>query len=241
MKSNHLYLLTLALVISLTKTAVQAQQVTTVNPSSVCVTNGEVLMLQNDNLSVESPSSRAVVKLSDSSFAAIEFEYLGPTEKQAPLASGRVVHQLGVKLRSRGCNSIYIMWDADEDSVLRISKQINPNVYMHAQCGVRGYKSIYQSNPGDFPPIRVGETRRLEASLEGRFLLVKIDGVKIWRGDVGVDAAALSGYSGIRTDNVRMKFRWLRREDGSAVAESTEGKMPIPTCRAIKTSSKLRN
>jgi hypothetical protein len=187
-----------------------AQAANPVAPAQVCVTNGEVSKQSDQNFSVESPSSRAVVPSSDDNFGAIEFEYLGPTSKDAPLASGRVVRQLGVKLNARdSCNVIYVMWNIDPDVGIQISTKINPRKSTHAECGVKGYKMVYQSKPGDIPAIRVGEPHRLEAALQERNLTVKIDGKNIWQGDVGADAVNMSGYSGIRTDNVRVRFKWL--------------------------------
>jgi hypothetical protein len=232
MKISRFPTLAVGSALALCQVPTLAQSATTVDASQVCVTNGEISRQNSDKLAIESPSSRAVVKSSDDSFGAIEFEYLGPTAKDAPFASGRIVRQLGVKLRARSCNSIYIMWNADEDSGLKISKQINPNKSTHAQCGVKGYKMLYESKSGDFAPIHVGEPRRLEAALKSRTLTVKIDGKNVWQGDVGVDAANLTGHSGIRTDNVRVRLRWLTAAQ-SVADNAAISNAPKLNCRSV--------
>ncbi len=223
--------LVLGLALTLCHVQVLAQAGTTVDPSQVCVTNGEVARQSADKFVVDTPSSRAVVKSSDDSFGAIEFEYLGPTTEDAPLASGRVVRQLGVKLRARdSCNVIYVMWNTAPESVVQISTKINPNKSTHAQCGVKGYKMLYESKPGDVAAIRVAEPRRLEAALKERILTVKIDGKDFWHGDVGTDAAKTSGYSGIRTDNVRVRFKWLTVAQAAA-DKTAKPNAPKVNCR----------
>lgn len=187
-----------------------AQLATPVIPAQVCVTNGEVSRQDDGVFTIESPSSRAVVKSSDANFGAIEFEYLGPTPEVAPLTSGPVVHQLGLKLHARdSCNVVYVMWNTDRNNGIQISTKSNPTKSTNAQCGVAGYKMIYESKPGEIPAFRVGEPRRLEAALKGRTLTVKIDGKDAWQGELAADAVAMPGYSGIRTDNVRVRFKWL--------------------------------
>ena len=197
-------------ILGLFQLGASAQAPNPVAPSQVCVTNGEISKQNDKTFTIESPSSRAVAKSSDDNFGAIEFEYLGPTSKDAPLASGRIVRQLGVKLNARdSCNVVYIMWNIDPDVGVQISTKVNPTKSTHAQCGVKGYKLIYESKPGEIPAIRIGEPRRLEAALKDRILTVKIDDKDVWHGDIGADAVKSSGYSGIRTDNVRVRFKWL--------------------------------
>ncbi len=198
------------LLLALVLMASGAQAAEPVAPSEVCVTNGEVAKQDDRNFGIDSPSSRAVVKSSDEDFAAIEFEYLGPTLKEAPLASGRLVRQMGLKLHAQdSCNVIYIMWNVDPEVGIQISTKINPKKSTHAQCGVKGYKLVHQSKPGEIPAIRIGEPRRLEAAMKDSTLTVKVDDKTVWQGDLGAEAVKISGYSGIRTDNVRMRFKWL--------------------------------
>lgn len=212
-----------------------AQAANPVVPSQVCVTNGEMSKQNDKTFTVESPSSRAVVKSSDDNFGAIEFEYLGPTSKDAPLASGRIVRQLGVKLNAQdSCNVIYVMWNIDPDIGVQISTKMNPRKSTHAECGVKGYKMVHQSKPGDIPAIRIGEPHRLEAALQERVLTVKIDGKDIWHGDVGADAVRMSGYSGIRTDNVRVRFKWLTTPSAS---RSAKADAPKVSCKPVVAGS----
>jgi hypothetical protein len=199
MKIRRAPSIAIGIVLAFCQVEAVAQSATGVDASQVCVTNGEISKKNDRTFTIESPSSRAVVKSSDDNFAAIEFEYLGPTSKDAPLASGRIVRQLGVKLNARdSCNVIYVMWNMDPGVGVQISTKINPRKSTHAECGVKGYKLVYESKPGDVPTIQIGEPHRLEATLQERNLTVKI-----------VDAVNISGYSGIRTDNVRVRFKWL--------------------------------
>ncbi len=211
MKTRRFLTLAFGSAFAITQLPTLAQSATTVDASQVCVTNGEVAKQSVGRFVIESPSSRAVVKSSDDDFAAIEFEYLGPTSTDTPLAPGRVLRrQLGLKLHARdSCNVIYVMWNTDPTVGIQISTKINPTKSTHAQCGVKGYKLVYQSKPGEIPAIRIGEPRRLEAALKDRMLTVKIDDKNVWHGDIGADAVKSSGYSGIRTDNVRVRFKWL--------------------------------
>jgi hypothetical protein len=210
MKTRRFPTLAVGLALALGQVPTLAQSANPVDRSQVCVTNGEIVKQSVDKFVIESPSSRAVVKSSDDDFAAIEFEYLGPTSNDATSASGTIVRQLGLKLHARdSCNVIYVMWNTDPDIGVRISTKINPTKSGHAQCGRKGYKLIHQSKPGEIPAIRIGEARRLEATLKDRIMTVKIDDMAVWHGDVGADAVKSAGYSGIRTDNVRVRFKWL--------------------------------
>ena len=165
------------LALALCQVQVFAQSAMAFDSSQVCVTNGEIFRQSPDEFLVESPSSRAFAKASDDRFGVIEFEYLGPTDEDAPLASGRIVRQLGVKLRARdSCNVIYVMWTTAPESLVQVSTKFNPNKSTHAHCGAKGYKLLHESKPGDVAAIRVAEPRRLEAALKERNLTVKIDG-----------------------------------------------------------------
>lgn len=232
MKTRSFLTLAVGLALALGQVPALAQSANTVDASQVCVTNGEIVKHSVDRFVIESPSSRAVVKSSDDDFAAIEFEYLGPTSTDAALASGRIVRQLGVKLHARdSCNVIYVMWNTDPSAGVQISTKINPTKSTHAQCGVKGYKLVYESKPGEIPAIRIGEPRRLEAALKDRTLTVKIDDKDVWRGDIGEDAVKSSGYSGIRTDNVRVRFKWLTAPQLPAGKAAKDA--PKVTCKPV--------
>jgi len=98
--------------------------------------------------------------------------------------------------------------------------------------GVKGYKMLYESKPGDIAAIGVAEPRRLEAALNERNLTVKIDGKEFWQGDVGAEAAKFSGYSGIRTDNVRVRFKWLAAVQSTA-DEAGRPAAPKVSCKPV--------
>jgi hypothetical protein len=227
----RLQALAIGLVLAVYQWGASAQPASPVAPAQVCVTNGEISKQDDKSFAIESPSSRAVVKSSDDNFGAIEFQYLGPTSKDAPLASGRLVRQLGLKLHARdSCNVIYVMWNTDPDVGLQVSTKVNPKKSTHAECGVKGYKMVYQSKPGDIPAIRIGETRRLEAALKERTLTVKIDDKDIWQGELAEDAVKSTGYSGIRTDNVRVRFiKWL----AAPADKASKAVAPEVNCRPV--------
>ncbi|HMO46731.1 MAG TPA: hypothetical protein PKB14_11960 [Rubrivivax sp.] len=232
-KIPYLKFLAFGVVITIGQTAAVAQTAQAVTPQQVCVTNGVISTQRDQSFIVESPSSRAVVKPSDDNFGAIEFEYLGPTTKEVPLDSGRMVHQLGLKLHARdSCNVIYVMWSVEADTGFKVTTKTNPSKSTNRECGTDGYKMIYQSKPGDIPPVKIGEPRRLEASLRERTLTVKIDGNNVWQGEVGVDSAKAPGYSGIRTDNVRARFRWFATPPTSDAVPSV-GDEPRAVCKPV--------
>ncbi|WP_298832076.1 hypothetical protein [uncultured Piscinibacter sp.] len=207
-----------------------------VKAGDVCVTNGVVEKEARGRFVINSPSSRAVVKGSDDSAGAIKFEYLGPAAGETKLASGVVRRQLGVKLRAEdSCNVIYVMWGIEPEPGLVVSMKVNEGKTTHAQCGVKGYKLVPARFEKPVAPIKVGEPRTLAASLdENRKLTVRVDGDVVWEGIAFPTAKTMYGYTGIRTDNVRVRFEWLA-DDNEVPASRRAGRAaPKVVCNKVQ-------
>lgn len=206
-----------------------------VDASSVCVTNGVVEKRQGRSFEINSPSSRAVVRGANDSRGTLRFEYLGPTANDTPLASGVIRRQLGIKLRAEdSCNVIYIMWGIEPEQGLIVSMKVNEGKVRHAECGVKGYKRLEPTMQKPIAPIKIGEPRTLLAELDGSVLKVSVDGDKVWEGETLATAARMYGYTGIRTDNVRVKFDWIADDDTSASGPRARGKpAPALSCKPV--------
>ena len=206
-----------------------------VEASSVCVTNGVVENRQGRSFEINSPSSRAIVKGANDSRGALRFEYLGPTTKDAPLASGLMRRQLGIKLRAEdSCNVIYVMWSIEPEQGLIITMKMNTGKSTHAECGVKGYKKLEPTMQKAIAPIKIGEPRTLSAELDGSVLKVNVDGERAWEGETLASAAKMYGYTGIRTDNVRIKFDWIADDDTSVSGPRARGRaVPAVSCKPV--------
>lgn len=206
-----------------------------VKPADVCVTNGAVEKDLSGKFVINTPSSRAVVKGSDDSATAIKFEYLGPAAGETKLASGIVRRQLGVKLRAEdSCNVIYVMWGIEPQPGLVISMKVNEGKSTHAACGVKGYKLIPSTFEKSIAPIKIGEPRTLAANLdENSKLTVRVDGDVVWEGIAFPTAKTMYGYTGVRTDNVRMRFEWLSDDNEIPVARKGARAAPKVACKKV--------
>ena len=207
-----------------------------IKPADVCVTNGALEKGSRGDFVVNTPSSRAVAKGTDDSAAAIKFEYLGPASGETRLASGIVRRQLGVKLRAEdSCNVIYIMWGIEPQPGLIISMKANEGKSTHAECGVKGYKLVPSTLERSIAPIKVGETRTLAANLDEKGkLTVRVDGEVAWEGQTSPTANKMYGYTGIRTDNVRMRFEWLGDDNEIPAARRAGRPAPKVACKKVQ-------
>jgi len=177
---------------------------------SLCVTNGVVRTLADGVLTVESASSRAVVREVTAPKVEIRFRYLGPTEQSKPLASGEMRRQIGIKLRAQDtCNVLYAMWHIEPDSRLAVSVKRNPDKHAHAECGAHGYNNIKPWYSVALPPIRPGEQHTLRAALVGGEVTLMVDGKTAWGGTIGPGFLDFDGPVGFRTDNARFEFEFL--------------------------------
>jgi hypothetical protein len=194
----------------------------TIDPSGLCVTEGQIQKLGGTRMEVASPAMRAVVAGSSEPVAQLGFVYQGPSAEAAPLGSGELRRQIGLKLRAADtCNVIYIMWHVEPDSKLSISVKQNPGMRRHAECRDAGYREIRPEESKAPPRLQPGDSHLLEASMRGDHLVVLIDHEAVWRGDLGKDVASLDGPVGLRTDNARFAFEL------AAVAPAD----PEPDCR----------
>ncbi len=203
------------------------------SPAAVCVTNGDVTLAGDGRFLVESGSSRAVVNNADDRYVGLLFEYLGPSLDETRLKSGGVARQLGLKLQAQdSCNVVYVMWPLEAEELVVLTK-VNQGMSRHAQCGVKGYRKLTPSFSKRVTPITAGEPRRLEAGVASGQLAVKVDGEPVWQGPLDGRALGLLGHPGLRTDNVRVRFRWLVEAEPPV---RPEGRPPAEQgCRVVKT------
>jgi hypothetical protein len=176
------------------------------------VTRGRVEPLADGRARVREPKMRAVVDASDGDAAELRFRYLGPAEGVAPLASGEVRRQVGLKLRAAdGCNLLYVMWRIEPKAQLVVSLKRNPGQRTHRECGARGYRNLVARAGTQPPPLALNVEHRLHAELDGRILRVWADRALAWEGDVGDETLALRGPAGVRSDNAALELELLVR------------------------------
>jgi hypothetical protein len=136
------------------------------------------------------------------SVAEIDFVYRGPTEADAPLASGELRRQIGLKLRAQNsCNVVYVMWHIEPAQGIVVSVKSNPGQRRHAECGAGGYDFLQPSRTQPVGPIRVGERHVLRAAIIGSDLHVVTDGVTSWQGQLPKAVFTFDGPVGVRSDN----------------------------------------
>ncbi len=182
--------------------------------SDLRVSLGTISQTKSGYLTVVGPKERAVRTSGKHSQALLRFRYRGPSEKTAPLDSGAVIQQIGLKMRAMNtCNLLYIMWRIKPTEEIYIAIKRNPGKSKYADCGANGYIVL-----GRVPLKPLGitaatqKTHRLGASVTetaGRYAgKVTIDGRQIWSG--GIDAkliAGINGPVGFRSDNGSFIFK----------------------------------
>src|SRR5262249_1810321 len=94
---------------------------------------------------------------------------------------------------------------------LVVSLKRNPGAHTHRECGARGYRNLVAR--AGVQPAALGPNleHRLHAKLDGRVLRVWADRALAWEGDVGDEALALRGPTGVRSDNGRFDVELLTR------------------------------
>jgi hypothetical protein len=194
----------------------------------LCITEGSIEpSTSGDWVSVSTPKMRAYLNILTTPLIEARFRYLGPTAHDAPLASGIMRRQFGVKLRAQdACNLIYAMWRIEPDSKLVVSVKSNPGQHGSAQCGNRGYRNVKPHFSAPLPALRSGEEHALRALVNGQSVRVFADEALVWEGSLGADGLAFDGPVGVRSDNARLELQ-LRagpRRDASAG--------PPPSCRS---------
>jgi hypothetical protein len=181
-----------------------------IDKNTLCVTNGTVNTLPSGKLAIETPSSRAVVRVGTAQTAEIRFRYLGPSGSSKPLASGELRRQIGLKLRAEdACNLLYAMWHIEPDAKFGVSIKRNPGKHTSDACHADGYITIKPRQGVELPKIRPGEYHTLRAELKGAELTLFADERMVWEGAVGGKVAEFDGPVGFRTDNARFEFEYF--------------------------------
>jgi len=189
---------------------------TPVPASTLDVTSGSIATLGSGALQTASPGMRAVERDRGrhAASALLRFRLRGPSAQTAPLGSGEVRRQIGLKLRAGDpCNLVYVMWRQFPERSIVVSAKRNPGQTTSAQCGNRGYVDIARvPRPGD-PAATDTADHRLEVRTRVRgdgTLVVTVvadgDTVLVQRVPAGL-AQGLDGPAGVRSDNGRYRFR----------------------------------
>lgn len=168
-------------------------------------TKGELQTAAAGRFFVDVPKMRAVTAHGKSEEVRLRFQYLGPTEEQSQLQSGKSRQQLGLKLRAEnGCNLVYAMWRIAPESSIQVQLKRNPGMTTHLECGNGGYETIVPTQRAAAPTLHAGDgEHRLRALWQGKRLAIFADGMSVWEGELPESATSLHGPAGIRSDNVR--------------------------------------
>ncbi|HMF90048.1 MAG TPA: hypothetical protein VKL40_05345 [Candidatus Angelobacter sp.] len=184
-----------------------------VSRDKLCVTKGAIEAASDSKMEVTVPEMRAVVAYPTRFVAEARFTYLGPTKQDKPLGSGEIRRQFGLKLRAAsGCNLVYAMWRIEPKQALVISEKLNPGQTTSAECGTHGYRNLKPTQEVKPPLLKKGESHTLRAEAEGSKMKVFIDNKLHWEGLLDPEAQALTGPSGVRSDNGRFKFQFFSSE-----------------------------
>ena len=182
--------------------------------SDLRVSLGTISQTTSGYLTVIGPKERAVRTSGKHSQALLRFRYRGPSKKTAPLDSGAVIEQIGLKMRAMNtCNLLYIMWRIKPTEELYIAIKRNPGKVNYEDCGANGYKVL-----GRVPLKPLGitaakqKTHRLGASVTetaGRYACeVTIDGRRIWSDEINAKLISdIKGPVGFRSDNGSFIFK----------------------------------
>src|SRR5262249_53598339 len=137
----------------------------------LCVTHGTIESLPGGKIAITHPEVRAVAAGRGDPAATMRFTYLGRSVKSAPLASGEVRRQIGLKLRAQdGCTVTYVMWRIDPSPELVVSVKRNPGQSTAKECGVHGYRTVATLRSA--PEPRPGEPHLLAAAMNDDELAV---------------------------------------------------------------------
>jgi len=195
-----------------------------VDPADLTVTSGTITKQASTTFAVRSGGMRAELGAEPRDAVRIDFVYLGPSRVPAPLASGELRRQIGLKLRaSNTCNVVYAMWHIEPSRGIEVSVKSNPGQRLHGECGDRGYVFLKPTSARQVADVRPGERHSLEAAIIGDELRVVADDVPSWVGKLPPAAFAFDGPVGLRTDNgdfdVRMAALAPSREAADRAAD----------------------
>jgi hypothetical protein len=161
-----------------------------------------VIELGADELALRSATVRATLGAKPRSGLEMSFQFRGDSADAAPLASGELRRQIGIKLRAQNtCNVVYVMWHIAPSSGIHVSVKSNPGQSQHDECVDNGYVQLSPSSSREVAPIERDQPRTLEARLEGTTLRVSVDGSVVWDGALPATAFAFDGPVGLRSDN----------------------------------------
>jgi hypothetical protein len=173
--------------------------------ADMCVTSGKLQRSELGRMKIDGPKMRSVAPASSGDVGEIRFLYRGGTAEVAPLASGQIRRQVGLKLRAQdGCNLVYVMWRIEPGPGIEVQIKRNQGKRVHKECGTRGYREVSPSRHVEVPTLQPGTRHTLRAEISGQELIVLADGVPVWEGDLGPDALAIAGPVGVRSDNVAL-------------------------------------
>ena len=205
-------------------------QLKQVSKNDLKITKGSVSETESGFLRITDPKVRAVEKSGNAQSGRLSFRYRGPTEQTAPLASGKVVRQIGLKLRAKNtCNLLYVMWELermegdrrDHRERLKILVKRNPGKEYHNSipgiregCGSEGYEPIDTVRLADLASAKDKRTHTMQADLNARGsngydLAIHVDDREVWRGTIPHALLHdIDGPAGLRTDNGSFIFRF---------------------------------
>jgi len=187
-----------------------------VAPDAMCVTLGETRPLGGGRFAVEGSKVRGYGVRAAGRAAELRFVYRGPSKAVSRLGSGKVFHQLGLKLEAQdGCNVLYVMWRLEPATGVEVLVKKNPGQSVHSECGNRGYRKVKPSISRPVPALEPGSAHRLAAELTGTRLVARVDGEAVVEADVG--ELGFSGPAGFRTDNVEAELELLAGPSDSAL------------------------
>jgi hypothetical protein len=179
------------------------QPLAPVDPAELLLTSGTMARTSPTSFSVEHPSFRAELGVAPRDSAEIAFVYRGPTRQDAPLASGELRRQIGLKLRAKDtCNVVYVMWHIEPSQGIEVSVKSNPGQATHEECADRGYSFIKPTwAASGVSAVRAGSRHAVAATIAGATLRVMADGEPAWVGDLPPQAFGFDGPVGVRSDN----------------------------------------
>jgi hypothetical protein len=180
----------------------EAPALTAVEPSRLVATSGELVPIGGARFAIRSPTLRAELGREPRRSAELAFVYQGPTQADAPLASGELRRQIGLKLRAQDtCNVVYVMWHIEPEPGIVVSVKRNPGQSRHAECSDRGYSFLQPTRSAPVARVEPGQSHVLGAEIRGRSLIVTTDGRESWAAELPAAALQFDGPVGLRSDN----------------------------------------
>jgi hypothetical protein len=105
---------------------------------------------------------------------------------------------------------VYVMWRFD-DPAITVAVKRNLGKGTHSECLDHGYTTV--GKPVATMPVYPGEAHTLEAQLNGQILTVTADGGVVRTDDLGTETMDFDGSLGVRSDNVRIRFKLSTAEE----------------------------